>query len=487
MGAGRGAFRQVVILALGAIMAASTAEVAHGATSPSRVRPGVVTGSTNWGLREILDSGPATTTFSLGTRPLVPLVGDWDSDDTRTPGTYEGGVFKLSNTIPPTTIFTVSYGSHPRGFPVAGDFDGDGTDDLAVFRGGTWHIRFADDGATTSVTFGVGTWPGTVPVAGDWNGDGTDGIGTFTLANGTWNLRQTASPGGTSDAGSFVFWNGTGSYPVVGDWDADGDDTVGYKKDTRWFLNNENDASSFDHSFTFGAANDLPVVWAVAATVANQPVGQITADITRTMTSARESALGDVVADAQLAATDGAAEGLAVVAFVNPGSVRADLTFASSPEAEGNGVVTHSEAYAVQSLGNTLVTMTLTGAQIERLLEQQFCGTNSGAFPTVLLPSVSLTYTWDASLAGGAICPSDPALGAVAPASILLNGVTVVPATSYRVTVDEFIAAGGEGFPVLTEGTSRLDGVGDLVAFEAYLATASPVSPPTLNRITRIN
>ena len=69
--------------------------------------------------------------------------------------------------------------------------------------------------------------------------------------------------------------------------------------------------------------------------------------------------------------------GDAVSRFMNPGGVRADLIYAGSPAGEGDGVVTYGELFTVQPFGNSLVTMTLTGAQIDRMLEQQFCGLNS--------------------------------------------------------------------------------------------------------------
>lgn len=231
-------------------------------TPPVTTAPGpaVVRSSTTWLLRDSLTSGDPTTTFSLGTRPLVPFTGDWDGNGSQTPGTYSGGVLRLYDQIPPEASPTEITFGDPRGFPVAGEFDGDGRDDVAIYRNGTWQIRFADDGVTSTVSFGSGSWPSTVPVAADWDGDGTDGIGTYTLANGTWNLRQTASSG-SPDAGTFVFWTGPGSYPVVGDWDADATDTVGVKNGTTWSLNDQNDISAADITFQYGLANDLPLSW----------------------------------------------------------------------------------------------------------------------------------------------------------------------------------------------------------------------------------
>ncbi|HEX7095039.1 MAG TPA: bifunctional metallophosphatase/5'-nucleotidase [Acidimicrobiales bacterium] len=220
--------------------------------------------------------------------------------------------------------------------------------------------------------------------------------------------------------------------------------------------------------------------------IANRPIGHITADLLRAQEESGEQVLGNVIADAQLAATDDPDTGAAQVAFMNPGGVRADLTFASSAAGEGDGVVTFGEAFTVQPFGNSLVTMTLTGAQIELMLEQQFCGINSpanGGFARVLSPSAGFAYTWDQSEAGAADCAT---ADAVDPATITLNGQPLDLAASYRVTVNSFLADGGDGFEVLREGTDRLGGAVDLDAFEAYLAAAEPdgISPPPLDRVS---
>ena len=213
---------------------------------------------------------------------------------------------------------------------------------------------------------------------------------------------------------------------------------------------------------------------AIAAPLANRVIGSITANITRTANAAGESALGDVIADAQLDATNDPGFGDAVVAFMNPGGIRADLTFASSPAGEGDGNVTYGEMFTVQPFGNSMVTMTLTGAQIERLLEEQFPGCTL-ATARVLQVSAGFTYTWKTS---GGVCDK------VDPATIMLNGVVIDPAASYRVTVNSFLADGGDSFPILTQGTNRLGGEVDTDAFEKYFAANSPVAPGPQNRIT---
>jgi len=221
---------------------------------------------------------------------------------------------------------------------------------------------------------------------------------------------------------------------------------------------------------------------AISAPLANRVIGSITADITRTANAAGESALGDVIADSQLAATTPAGLGGAQAAFMNPGGIRTDLLYAASG-AEGDGNVTYEEAFTVQPFGNSLVTMTLTGAQIETMLEQQFCGTNAAA-SRILQPSAGFTYAWNAAAIGSADCTT---ANAVDPATIALGGVAVDPAATYRVTVNSFLATGGDGFAVLNEGTDRLGGAVDLDALEDHLtATPGGVAPGPQDRITRV-
>jgi 5'-nucleotidase len=204
---------------------------------------------------------------------------------------------------------------------------------------------------------------------------------------------------------------------------------------------------------------------ALAEPIAARPIGEASAALTRDTTPAGESALGGVIADAQLAATSSPGTGGAVIAFMNPGGIRTDIDA---------GPVTYGEAFEVQPFGNSLVTLSLTGAQIETLLEQQFSGENAER-PRILQPSAGFTYTWD---------PAAPAGEKVDPASIALNGTPLDPAATYRVTVNSFLAEGGDAFAVLTEGTDRLGGAVDLDAFEAYFAANSPVAPGPQDRIS---
>ncbi len=209
----------------------------------------------------------------------------------------------------------------------------------------------------------------------------------------------------------------------------------------------------------------------LAAVPKARVIGSITAAISRDANAAGESALGDVIADAQLAATSSAATGSAVVAFMNPGGIRADLPF-NAPA----GLVTYGDAFTVQPFGNSLVTMTLSGAQIRALLETQFANCNGqGGFDRILQVSAGFSYRWAAAQ------PCNAKVG-----EITLNGSALHPASSYRVTVNSFLADGGDGFGVLVQGTQRLGGAVDTDAFEAYLlANPGGVAPGPMNRILR--
>jgi 5'-nucleotidase len=212
--------------------------------------------------------------------------------------------------------------------------------------------------------------------------------------------------------------------------------------------------------------------------IANRVVGRITQDIRSSrapsgfQTPSGEQEMGEVIADAQREATRIEHHGGSVVAFMNPGGVRDDLLYNEISGGELPGEVTYGEVFGVQPFGNSLVVKTCTGAQIEALLEQQF------VVNRVLLPSAGFTYTWDAARAVG---------DRVDPSTIKLDGVTVNPAQGYRVTMNSFLADGGDGFSVFTQCTNPLGGEVDADALGRYLQQNSPVAPPPLNRITRLN
>jgi len=206
-----------------------------------------------------------------------------------------------------------------------------------------------------------------------------------------------------------------------------------------------------------------------SAEVANRQVGTITADITREAPSPTgETPLGDLIADAQLAATKEG--GNAEIALMNPGGVRADLTYAQSGS-EGDGVVTYGEAFTVQPFNNLLQVVTLTGAQLDALLEQQW--QNDGAVVRILQPSSSLTYTMDLTRPIGDRV-----------SDIKINGTPITETGTYRVAANNFLIGGGDGFTVFTQGTDLWSGPLDIDALVDYFAAHPQLSPPTPNRIT---
>ncbi|HZH21691.1 MAG TPA: bifunctional metallophosphatase/5'-nucleotidase [Geodermatophilus sp.] len=210
----------------------------------------------------------------------------------------------------------------------------------------------------------------------------------------------------------------------------------------------------------------------VLGPIAAEVVGSVAVELTRVQEDpldGAESTLGNVIADAQFAATDD--EQGAVAAFMNPGGVRADL---------GAGEVTYEEAFTVQPFANNLVTLDLTGAQLNCLLEQQY------QVGRVLYVSDSVRYQVDPA-GTPAAAGADPCTGTRVPdGSVQIGGAPVTADATYRVTVNNFLAGGGDGFSVLTGGTNPVTGAIDLDAFTAYLGANSPVPAPALDRITRV-
>jgi 2',3'-cyclic-nucleotide 2'-phosphodiesterase (5'-nucleotidase family) len=216
---------------------------------------------------------------------------------------------------------------------------------------------------------------------------------------------------------------------------------------------------------------------ALSAPLANRVVGSVTADITRSETRDAESDLANLIADAQLAATSAPERGGAQIALMNPGGVRADLVHTSSTGGEAPGEITYAEAFAVQPFAGSLVSVNLTGAQIEKVLEEQFNDSGTRA-PTLMLGvSKGLTY----SFSRGA-----PVGDRIDPASIMLNGAPLKPDATYRVTANTFLAAGGDGFTTFAEGTEAVGGGDDIAALTDYLTAHSPVSPPGTDRVTEL-
>jgi len=185
-----------------------------------------------------------------------------------------------------------------------------------------------------------------------------------------------------------------------------------------------------------------------------RPLGKLgAATVARKANEAGESPLGDLIADAVLAATR--AQG-AQIGFMNNGGIRKDLDTSDA------GLVTNfGHAQAVLPFGNTLVVMDLSGAQLRRLFEQQWQRPSaSGA--TILQVSQGLSYTWD---------EARPVGQRLVPGSLKFNGAPVEDTKTYRVVANNFLAEGGDNFPEFAKGTNRVDTqIVDLDALSDYIA-----------------
>jgi len=224
----------------------------------------------------------------------------------------------------------------------------------------------------------------------------------------------------------------------------------------------------------------------LADVIGNEKVGDITADIKRASTLGgsedrrSESNLGNMVADAQLWATQ--VNG-AQIAFMNPGGLRADLLYASSPKGEGDGVVTYEEAFNVQPFSNILMTFPMTGEQIIRVLREQCQPPTASAGREFLHLGVSegLTYDLSWTLAGGRCA-------AVSITNVELGGVALDPAATYVVTVNNFLADGGDNFFTFREinPALRIGGGIDLDELNNYLGAEGPIDPPGTDRVNEV-
>jgi 5'-nucleotidase len=206
-----------------------------------------------------------------------------------------------------------------------------------------------------------------------------------------------------------------------------------------------------------------------AAPIADRPAGSITETLSRTPNDAGESPLGDIVADAQLAATSADANGGAVMAFTNPGGIRIDIW------KKDEGAVSYADVFASQPFRNQLVTLTLSGTQLKNMLEQQWLDPKR---PRMLQVSKGFNYTWDGARPYG---------DRVMANRMFLNGQRIEPTTGYRVTVNNYLAVGGDGFTALKEGIAQRFGVYDVDALYAYFRANSPIGPGTADRIVRMN
>jgi 5'-nucleotidase len=203
------------------------------------------------------------------------------------------------------------------------------------------------------------------------------------------------------------------------------------------------------------------------APLAERPVGRLAAAVERLPPEQGDSPAGRLIADAHLAATRGNG---AQIAFTNTGGIRANLR-----PRQPDGTVTFGDVFTVQPFGNTLVTMTLTGAQLKALLESQW--RSSTARPHFLQPSATLSYAWRDDAPPGA---------RVVEGSITIGAERWRRDATYRVTVNSYLAAGGDRFHAFLDGTERSGGPLDVDALAQYLSQRSAGGPLAVDATPRI-
>lgn len=212
---------------------------------------------------------------------------------------------------------------------------------------------------------------------------------------------------------------------------------------------------------------------ALVTPVANVVIGAVSTALPTTRDTACNMPAGNLIADAQLNATKASGFGQAVLALMNGGGVRAAFTFPSSAAAEGDGNVTYGEAFTIQPFGNSLVTMSLTAQDLKNVLEEQFVGCRGQSVTATrfMLPSAGFKYEWDGAKACDArISKVTLTTGGVTDTIVNAAGVVVNPTKTFRVTVNNFMATGGDGYLTFLKGTNLVGGAQDIDALSAFLA-----------------
>jgi len=206
-------------------------------------------------LKNANTSGFADVAINYGLGGDYPVAGDWDGNGTATIGVYRNGSFYLrnSNTLGFADI-VVPFGT-PGDQPVVGDWNGDGVDTIGVYSNGQFLLRNSNSAGTADVSFYLGN-PGDVGIAGDWNGDGSDTTGVFRPSNGVIFLKN-LNTSGFADIN--INYGLSGDKPVTGDWNSDGIDTIGVYRNAQFLLRNSNTIGFADIVFALGNPGDMPI------------------------------------------------------------------------------------------------------------------------------------------------------------------------------------------------------------------------------------
>jgi CSLREA domain-containing protein len=202
-------------------------------------------------------TGIADIALNYGIPSDYPVTGDWDGNGTATIGVYRNGSFYLrnSNTIGFADVVFV-FGA-PGDQPIAGDWNGDGVDTIGVYRpsNGQFMLRNSNTAGAAEMSFFLGN-VGDVGIAGDWDGDGMDTTGVFRPSNGVIFLKNSNTTGIADIALNYGI---PGDKPVTGDWNDDGIDTIGILRGNVFSLRNSNTVGVADIVFALGIPGDMPI------------------------------------------------------------------------------------------------------------------------------------------------------------------------------------------------------------------------------------
>jgi hypothetical protein len=208
------------------------------------------------------------TTFGYGNPGDLPIAGDWDGDGDATPGLYRqsDGFFYSRNSNTTGVADAECFAGDPSDVPIAGDWDGDGDDNLGIYRPSEQMFYLFTTTCTGSpmgaaqISFLFGN-PGDKPVAGDWDGDGIDEVGLHRESTGFFYWRNTLD---TGVADGEIFFGDPGDRFVSGDWGTvDGKDTPGLFRpsDVTFYFRHTLTQGVADSQFTWTGAGSswLPV------------------------------------------------------------------------------------------------------------------------------------------------------------------------------------------------------------------------------------
>ena len=200
-------------------------------------------------------TGFADVQINYGLGGDYPVVGDWDGNGTVTIGVYRNGSFYLRNSNSIGFADSVFPFGQAGDQPIAGDWNGDGRDTIGVYRNGTFFLRNSNSPGTPDATFQLGN-PGDVAIAGDWTGKGYDTTGVFRPSNGALYLKNLNTSG---FADIQINYGLAGDKPVVGDWDGNGTVTIGVYRGNQFLLRNSNTIGFAEIVFSLGNAGDMPI------------------------------------------------------------------------------------------------------------------------------------------------------------------------------------------------------------------------------------